>query len=186
MCKLLAERVLRVRHSVSFTTRRPRPGEVDGRDYRFVDEKEFAKMSENGEFAEWALVHEKYYGTSKKSLDEMTGQGIDVILDIDVQGAKKLKNAYSEGVYIFVLPPSMGVLKKRLLERMSNSDDEIRERLDTAMEEIKEYVLYDYVIINEVLEDAFRELEAIVVATRLRARVIEPSWVERNFLKEGN
>jgi guanylate kinase len=172
-------------HSVSYTTRRPRQGEVNDRDYTFINKDEFKGMIERGEFAEWAEIHGKLYGTSKKRLEKAMSSGIDVILDIDVQGAEQLKEKYQGGVYIFVLPPSLEVLKERLQKRMANSKDEIEKRLKVAAGEIKRYLEYDYVIVNNILEDALKELSAIIISKRVSTERIDPGWIEINFFKKA-
>ncbi|MGB9715621.1 MAG: guanylate kinase [Thermodesulfovibrionales bacterium] len=183
--KEVASSLPNLRHSVSYTTRRPRPGEVNDRDYTFISREEFSEMIESGEFAEWAEIHGEFYGTSKKRLEDIMNSGIDVILDIDVRGASQLKEKYHGGVYIFVLPPSIEVLKERLEKRMADSKEEIEKRLRVASEEIKRYREYDYVIVNRVLEDALKELSAIIISKRLSSDRIDPDWIETNFLKGG-
>jgi guanylate kinase len=170
--------------SVSYTTRAPRPGEVDGKDYFFVEEAEFRRMADAGEFAEWAEVHGNLYGTSKGKLNETLEGGTDILLDIDVQGARQLREAYPDGVFVFVLPPSREVLSERLRGRMSDTPEVIAGRLRKAAEEIRDYVHYNYVIVNDVFEQALRELEAIVVASRLSSSRVGREWVEKNFLKQ--
>ncbi len=170
-----------VRHSVSFTTRPPRPGEVNNIDYTFVSKDEFRIMIEKGEFVEWAGIHGELYGTSMKRLEDIIDSGTDVILDIDIQGAMQLKEKYKGGVYIFVLPPSMEVLKERLGKRMANSKEEIEKRLKVAVEEIKKYQEYDYVIVNKIFKDALKELEAIIISQRVSTNRIDPGWIEKNF-----
>ncbi len=182
LCQLLSEKMPGIRHSVSYTTRKKRPGEVADRDYTFVSEAEFMRMQRAGKFAEWAKVHGNLYGTSEKRLGEMLGKGIDVILDIDVQGARKLRLLYKDAVYIFVLPPSWRALRERLHGRMSDSEAEIAKRLDRAVKEIKEYKKYDYVIVNRVFDEALTELRSIVAAKRLGRERLDPSWVMKNFL----
>jgi guanylate kinase len=184
LCQRLGTTLPGIRHSVSYTTRRPRPSEVDGRDYTFVDEAEFRRMAGAGEFAEWAEVHGNLYGTSKRRIEEMLEGGTDVILDIDTQGARKMRDLYRYGVYIFILPPSMKELRERLQGRMSDTEGEIESRLRRARQEIADYKNYDYVIVNEVFEEALGELRAIVVAKRVCTENIKPSWVEDRFLKE--
>ncbi|MDI6889567.1 MAG: guanylate kinase [Thermodesulfovibrionales bacterium] len=170
-----------LKHSVSFTTRPPRPGEVNDRDYTFISRDEFKEMIDKGEFVEWAEIHGELYGTSKKRLEEIMDSGFDVILDIDTQGAMQLKEKYKGGVYIFVLTPSMEVLKERLRKRMANSKEEIEKRLKGAVEEIKKYREYDYVIVNNVFEDAFKELEAIIISHRVSTKRVDLGWIEKNF-----
>jgi guanylate kinase len=173
-----------LKHSVSYTTRRPRPGEVNDRDYTFINRDEFKGMIDRGEFAEWAEIHGKLYGTSRKRLEETMDSGIDVILDIDVQGAEQLKKKYQGGVYIFVLPPSLEVLEKRLQKRMVNSKEEIEKRLKVAAKEIKRYREYDYVIVNNILEDALKELSAIIISKRVSTERVDPQLIEMNFFKK--
>ncbi len=141
-------------------------------------------MIENGEFIEWAEVHGEFYGTSRKRLEELMDSGSDVVLDIDTQGAVRLKEKYKEDAYIFVLPPSADILKKRLEERMTDSKEEMEKRLKSAVSEIKTYTEYDYVIINDVFEDSLREFEAIVISQRVRTKMIDPLWIEESFLKQ--
>lgn len=173
-----------LKHSVSYTTRRPRPGEVNDRDYTFINRDEFKGMIDRAEFAEWAEIHGKLYGTSKKRLEETMDSGIDAILDIDVQGAEHLKKKYQGGVYIFVLPPSLEALGKRLQKRMVNSKEEIEKRLKVAAKEIKRYREYDYVIVNNILEDALKELSAIIISKRVSTERVDPQLIEMNFFKK--
>ncbi len=171
-----------LKHSVSYTTRPPRPGEVDDRDYTFVSRDEFMAMIDKGEFVEWAEIHGKLYGTSKKRLEEILDSGVDAILDIDIQGAVQLREKYKRGVYIFILPPSLEVLKERLGGRRANSKEEIEKRLKGAVEEIKKYREYDYVIVNNVFEESVKELEAIILSYRVSTKRVDPEWIEKNFI----
>jgi guanylate kinase len=173
-----------LKHSVSYTTRLPRPGEVNDRDYTFINRDEFKGMIDRAEFAEWAEIHGKLYGTSKKRLEETMDSGIDAILDIDVQGAEQLKKKYQGGVYIFVLPPSLEALGERLQKRMVNSKEEIEKRLKVAAKEIKRYREYDYVIVNNILEDALKELSAIIISKRVSTERVDPQLIEMNFFKK--
>jgi len=182
LCQRLSRVLENIKHSVSYTTRSPRQGEVNDRDYTFISEKKFMEMVKGGEFAEWARVHGNLYGTSKRRLNEMLNSGIDVILDIDVQGSAKIRKVYKDGVYIFILPPSIDALRERLFIRGSNSEEDIRLRLNEAKREIRQYKNYDYVIVNDRFEDALLELISIVRARRLGVKRIEPSWVKKSFL----
>jgi len=170
-----------LKHSVSFTTRSPRPGEVDDRDYTFITRDKFMVMVHKREFAEWAEIHGEFYGTSKRRLKEIVDSGVDAILDIDVQGAIQLKKKFKGGIYIFILPPSLEVLRERLEKRMVNAKEEIEKRLEVAVEEVKRYREYDYVIVNSVLEDAFMELESTIIASRARTKRVNPEWIKENF-----
>jgi guanylate kinase len=184
LCRRLLSMVEGITFSVSYTTRAPRPDEVEGSDYFFVSEDEFRKMVEAGEFAEWAEVHGNLYGTSKKRLDEALDGGMDILLDIDVQGARQLRDSYPDGVFIFVLPPAMATLSERLRGRMSDTPEVIAGRLRKAVDEIRDYVNYNYVIVNNIFEQALRELEAVVVSRRLSSARVDSEWVEKNFLKQ--
>lgn len=181
LCQRLSAILPALRHSVSYTTRPMRQGEVNNRDYTFVKEDTFRNMVKKREFVEWARVHGHLYGTSRKRLEGMLNKGIDVILDIDVHGARQIRKRYKEGVYIFILPPSMKVLRERLKKRMSNSKKEIETRLKRAVYEIKDYKRYDYVIINNIFEDAIEELKAIIIAEKTRTENIDPLWIGKNF-----
>ncbi len=182
LCQKLTSIVPNIRHSVSYTTRAPRSGEVNDRDYTFLSEDEFRAMAKRNEFAEWAKVHGHLYGTSRKRLEELREKGIDVILDIDTQGARKIRKHYNDGVYIFILPPSMEALRERLEKRMSNSPEEIELRMRRASAEIKDYKSYDYVIVNNDFSDALTELKAIVLAENRKTNRIDPEWVKDFFL----
>jgi guanylate kinase len=182
LCKKLVSSLPDLNFSVSYTTRQPRPDEVNDRDYTFVNREDFRSMVKRGEFIEWASVHGEFYGTSSKRVEELMDAGNDVILDIDIQGAMQIKEKYDKGTYIFILPPSLELLKKRLSERMTDSQEEIQKRLDRALQEITSYSSYDYVIINDILEDALKECEAIIISNRASTRMINPLWIEERFL----
>ncbi|MEW6416884.1 MAG: guanylate kinase [Nitrospirota bacterium] len=181
LCRKLVSSVPDLKFSVSYTTRHPRPGEVNDRDYTFISRNEFMSMVDKKEFIEWAEIHGELYSTSRKRLEELIDSGIDVILDIDSQGAMQLKKKYGEGTYIFVLPPSIEVLRERLEKRMTDSKEEIEKRLEMAAVEIKNYHMYDYVIINNIFEDALKELEAIIISHRASTKMINPLWIEERF-----
>jgi len=154
--------------SVSCTTRGRRPGERPGRDYHFVTEKRFAALRAGAGFAEWARVHGYFYGTPRGPLERTIAQGRDILLDIDVQGARKIKRQYPAAVSIFVLPPSRRELEQRLARRGTDLKETIRKRLENARREIREIMRYDYVVENRKLRRAVEEAEAIVTAERLR------------------
>lgn len=151
-----------LKFSVSYTTRRPRQGEQNGIDYFFTDRPAFLSMVENGEFLEWAEFNGQLYGTGREFVHEQLEDGKDVILDIDVQGAKQVKSKLKNATAIFVLPPSFAELERRLKARMLEPDDVIRRRLEIAKGEIQFYGDYDYIIINDVLETSILLLESIV------------------------
>lgn len=174
LCKEIIDLFPALRHSVSYTTRQPRAGEVHGKDYFFVSMEEFQQMEAVGEFAEWAEVHGNCYGTAIRTLEESKANGIDVILDIDIQGARQLKQRYEGGVYIFILPPSYDELRRRLNGRSSDTDEVISRRINAAAGEIRESRWYDYIIVNDQFPRAVEELKSIVIAERCRtSRVLE-------------
>lgn len=182
LCQRLKDVLNDIRFSVSYTTRSPREGEINNVHYTFVDEEEFRSMISEGEFIEWAEVHGNFYGTSKKRVEDIISSGFDVLLDIDVQGARKIKDYYPQSVLIFVLPPSIEALRKRLLGRRTESEDAIRKRINNAIDEIKEFVNYDYVIINNILDEAVKDLLSIIRAERLKIDRIDKDWIIRTFL----
>ena len=151
-----------LKFSVSYTTRQPRTGEKNGVDYFFTDRENFSRMAARGEFLEWAEFNGQLYGTSRAFVEQHLERGEDVILDIDVQGAKQVKARMTGAVAIFVLPPSFAELERRLKARMLEPDDVIRRRLQIAKGEILYYRDYDYIIINDVLENSILLLESIV------------------------
>ena len=167
LVRLLLEQEASVQLSVSFTTRRPRPGEQDGCDYHFVDTAAFQAMIARQEFLEWAEVHGNFYGTSKKWIIERLAPDHDVLLEIDWQGAQQVRSAFPGAIGIFILPPSMEDLTRRLTGRGTDSTDVIARRLATARAEMRHVEEFDYVIINDSLEQALVDLRAVVRASRL-------------------
>ena len=157
-----------VQLSISYTTRDPRSGEVDGREYHFVSVNRFRELRDAGEFIEWAEVHGNYYGTSKAWLRGELDAGRDTLVEIDWQGAQQVRKVFSEAVGIFILPPSMGELENRLRGRGTDSEDVIVRRLLAARGEMRHVSEFDYVIINNELPDALGDLVAVVRAARLR------------------
>lgn len=184
LCQKVREMLPDVRFSVSYTTRMPREGEINDVHYSFVDEEEFRNMIREGEFVEWAQVHGNFYGTSRRRIEEIINSGFDVLLDIDVQGARKIKDKFPKSVLIFVLPPSMEALKERLYRRMTESEEVVRMRLRNAVDEIKEFINYDYVIINNILDEAVKDLSSIIKAERLRTVRVDKDWIKNTFLFE--
>jgi guanylate kinase len=157
-----------LRLSISYTTRAPRAGEVDGRDYHFVSEDHFMHLRAAGAFAEWAKVHGFLYGTARAPLDDALTHGHDLLLDIDVQGARQLKASYAEAVSIFVLPPSWQELEGRLRGRATDHEEVISRRLQRAREEAGELFSYDYWLVNDQVERAVAVLQGIIGAERAR------------------
>lgn len=184
LCERLLAELPDMRQSVSFTTRGPRPGEVQDVHYTFVDEDEFRSMIAEGEFIEWAEVHGNFYGTSARRVEEIVEAGLDVLLDIDVQGGGHIKQRFPESVLIFIFPPSLAELRKRLQRRMSDTAETIEKRLKKATDEVRQYSRYDYGIVNDSLEDAVRLLRAVVIAERARVSRMDPAWIHQEFLQE--
>jgi guanylate kinase len=151
-----------LRFSISHTTRQPRTGETNGVDYFFVDRPEFLSMVDRGAFLEWAEYYGQLYGTSHHFVEQQLSEGCDVILDIDVQGARQVKSRIPEAIAVFILPPSFAELERRLRSRRLESDEAIHRRLEIAKGEIPYYRDYDYIVINEVLEKSIQLLESIV------------------------
>lgn len=168
LVKALMELDARVEHSVSHTTRSPRGQEFNGREYFFVSDAEFDAMVQAHAFLEWAHVHGNRYGTSKATIEERIAKGVDVILEIDFQGAIQIKKIFSNAVLIFILPPSWDELRSRLLRRGEDSPEVVEIRLQNAAEEMAQAHEFDFVIINQLFDKAVFDLKAIVHAQRLK------------------
>lgn len=181
LCKEISRVLPNLQHSISYTTRKPRPNETDGVHYFFVTQEKFNKMIKDKEFAEWAVVHGNLYGTSKKQLSEMMNRGIDVILDIDSQGAMQIKENWGDGVFIYILPPSFDDLRRRLTERNSDATNEIKKRLENAKKEIPYYKRYNYVIINDKFEKALDDLKSIITSERLKIDKFNTDMIDEKF-----
>ena len=178
ICKALLNKNDQIKLSVSATTRKPRNGEVHGVNYFFIEKEEFTKMIENGEFLEYAQIYDNFYGTPKAAIIECLEKGQDVILEIEMQGARQIKEVYPEGVFIFVLPPSLEELKSRIVGRGTETQEEIEKRFSCAFEEINQIVNYDYFIVNEDIEKLVSDVEAIICAeknkvTRYKNNIID-------------
>lgn len=157
-----------VQLSISYTTRLPRAGEQDGREYNFVDAATFRTMRERGDFLEWAQVHGNFYGTSRVWLEAQMQAGRDVLLEIDWQGAQQVRKLFPEAVGIFIMPPSLAELERRLRGRGTDSEDVIARRLTAAADEMRHVDEFDFAIINKDLDEALKDLSAAVRAARLR------------------
>lgn len=179
LCRAVTDSLENLTHSISYATRKPRPGELDGRDYYFVSQERFQQMVRAGDFAEWAEVHANLYGTSRRVLDDMIVKSVDVILDIDTQGAKQIKTKYDTAVFIFIMPPSLEILEERLKNRKSDHAEEIAKRMRRARDEIRDYGMYEYIVVNRDFDRALAELRAIVTAERCRTRLADTAWIER-------
>lgn len=157
--------------SISHTTRAPRAGEKDGQDYHFVTVEEFTKIKEANGFLEWAEVHENFYGTSRQSVEKQLNDGVDIILDIDVQGAMQLKKQTDlTATFIFIAPPSMQELERRLSGRGTETPASLKTRLGNAANEMRQATEYDYIILNDKLDEAITTFKAIVIAQRAASR----------------
>lgn len=154
--------------SISHTTRKPRPGEIDGKDYHFIDEMKFDQMIEKDLFVEWAKVHGNRYGTARSELHRAETSGRDLIFDIDFQGARQIREQYPDAVAIFVLPPSIEALHRRLRKRGTESAKSLERRFKAALKEIGHHQLFDYLIVNDELDIAYDNLRAVVLAERCR------------------
>lgn len=155
-------------YSMSHTSRKPRGAEVNGVDYHFVSKETFTRMIEKGEFVEWAEVYADHYGTSVSSLEGPTSQGLDVIMDVDVRGAANIKARFKDSLLVYVLPPSVEELARRLRNRGTDSEEAVRARLDRAAGEIRNCLWYDYLIFNEELTRAVEEMRALIIGERCR------------------
>lgn len=172
ICKKLVETNPQIRVSVSATTRKPRVGEVEGINYFFLTKEKFEGMLAEDGFLEYAKVYDNYYGTPQKYVLENLEKGNDVLLEIDIEGALQIKKKFPNGIFIFILPPSMEELKNRIIGRGTESKEDIEKRFGAALEEIKQFVAYDYAVINDDLSRAMDDVKAIIRAERLRVRKV--------------
>jgi guanylate kinase len=169
LARLLMERTPGLKMSVSATTRPVRPGEVEGRDYNFVDNNRFQQMAEQNELLEWATVFEQRYGTPRAPVEAALSAGQDVLFDIDWQGTQQLREkAGADVVSVFILPPSAADLEKRLHSRAQDSDEVIRRRMSRASHEMSHWAEYDYIVVNHAIDDAFAQVQSILMAERLK------------------
>lgn len=166
LCRVLFKKVRGITFSISCTTRKPRRGEKNGREYFFVTEAKFKKMIKGREFAEWALVHGSYYGTPKSYLEKTVRSGKDILLDIDVVGAFNIKRHFPAAVMIFIVPPSFRELERRLKRRGQDTPENIRLRLANAKKELKLRNKYEYIVVNDEIPEAVKDLESIIRAER--------------------
>ena len=179
LCRHILQGIPEIRLSVSYTTRPPRSGETDGKEYRFIPEDEFRAKIEEHAFAEWAEVYGRLYGTPWKELEQEPGSRVDILLDIDVQGARQVMKTLKKAVTIFILPPSLETLRTRLAGRGTDSPEEQTRRFQKSQDEMKSYSEYQYTIRNETLDQAISELRAIIMAERVRTTHMEPAQVFR-------
>jgi len=179
--------VRNIHFSVSHTTRPKRNSEREGKDYYFVSRKEFERMITQKKFVEWAVVHGNYYGTSKREV-RIKGKKGDIILGIDVQGAEQIRKKFKKAVFIFILPPDFKELRRRLEKRREDSPEAVCRRLEVSKKEVRHYSSFEYVIVNDCLDQAVSELESIILSTRCRLEMrreeIKP--ILENFKKSGD
>ncbi|MBS5926057.1 MAG: guanylate kinase [Clostridium sp.] len=182
ICKALLEKHKDIHLSVSATTRDPRQGEVHGVNYYFLNKDEFLKKVEEDDFLEWAEVYGNCYGTPKSNVKELLDSGKDVILEIDIQGALKVKENTEEGVFIFILPPSMEELKQRIINRGSETPESLMRRFNSAYQEINYISKYNYAVVNDTVENAVNKIENILTAEKCRVDRIQGTILN---LEEG-
>ena len=171
----LVQRIPNLCLSRSYTSRTARPGEQDGVDYNFISRQRFEEMARAGEFLEWADVFGNYYGTCAADTERCLANGQDIVLVIDIQGAKQVRSSGVESIGVFVLPPSAEILEQRLRGRSKDSEVEIGKRLDAACREVGEFASYEYVVVNDELDGAVERLRAIVLAERARVKAMRPT-----------
>ena len=167
ICDALIKEDKNIVYSVSTTTRQPREGEKNGVEYYFVDDKKFKEMVKKNVFVEWAKVHNHFYGTSKKVLEQTINKGKDILLDIDVQGAVKIKKQYKNALMIFITTPTLKILKQRLIKRNKDSMEVIKTRIENAKKELTYMPKYDYLILNDKLDESIKNAKSVICAERL-------------------
>jgi len=183
ICSNLKDRNSNIWLSTSMTTRSPRGEEKNGVEYFFVSKEEFEQKIKDDGFLEYAIVHSgQYYGTPKDKIADMLNKGKDVVLEIDIQGAIEIQNKISDALFIFIMPPTMEILKDRLIKRNTESEEKVLERFKTAYREINEVTKYNYVVVNDEIEFATNKVEAIIMAEKCRVDRIEQ--VELNNTEE--
>lgn len=182
ICKAILEKHDDLFISVSATTRQPRAGEVDGVNYHFITKEDFIKRVEQKDFLEYAEVYGNYYGTPKSKVEEMLNSGKNVILEIDIQGALKVKENFKEGVFIFILPPSMEELKQRIIKRGSETPESLMRRFKSAYQEINYISKYNYAVVNDIVDVAVSKIEGIITAEKCRVDRIKDTILDS---KEG-
>jgi len=175
ICNQLKKNLPELKFSVSHTTRKVRSGEKEGIDYHFIPKASFEKKINLGEFLEWAKIHKQYYGTALATLNHHRQNGEDILIELDVQGAKSLRDMQYKAVFIFMLPPSLEELEARLNKRNTESENTIRERMEVGKNEIKQLALYDYILTNFDVEVTIESLLSIIRAERCRKELYQPS-----------
>jgi guanylate kinase len=186
LCQALKKRLPDLNFSVSHTTRPPRKNERDGVDYHFISKEKFIAMTDQSEFLEWAEIHENYYGTSQKNIENTLQKGKDLVLELDVQGVESLRDLNYQGVYIFILPPSLEELEKRLTERGTEPDNQIKQRLALGKKEIAKSHLYDYGVTNVNVDESVDIIFSIIRAEKNRMSRYQPDCPKiRKIIESG-
>lgn len=188
ICSKVASDLKNIEISISITSRAPRAGEKEGVNYYYISKEEFEERIKNDEFLEYAIVHNnQYYGTPKKEIEEKLNKGISIVLVIDIQGALKVKELVPDAIFIFIMPPSMEALKERLIARNTESKDKVLERFKRAYQEINEFKKYNYVIVNDDLNESVETMKAILLAEKSRVDRIEDIHLNTSeeFIHEG-
>ncbi|QPJ65756.1 MAG: guanylate kinase [Candidatus Nitrohelix vancouverensis] len=185
-CKLLRAKLPELKFAVSHTTRAKRNGEEEGLDYYFISEETFKQKISNGDFLEWAQVHNNFYGTAIDAIEKTIAKGDDVLLELDIQGVESLRDMNFSGVFIFILPPSLEELQRRLETRGTESPEKIKGRIETGKNEICQYKLYDYVITNHNVEDTAQNIMSIIKTEKLRAAHYVPTAQDLQTLLHSN
>ena len=178
LCQALKKRLPDLNFSVSHTTRSPRNNEQNGVDYHYISKEKFLEMTDRGEFLEWAKIHGNYYGTARTNVENTLQKGKDLVLELDVQGVEALRNLKYKGVYIFILPPSMQELEKRLTKRGTESDDQIKQRLEAGKKEIAKSHLYDFAVTNVDIDESVETILSIILAEKKRMNRYQPDCPE--------
>ncbi|MBP3929062.1 MAG: guanylate kinase [Peptostreptococcaceae bacterium] len=179
ICKAFLEKNKNVKLSISATTRSPREGEVEGVNYFFVTKEKFKGMIDNGELLEHAQIYDNFYGTPKAAILENLEQGYDVLLEIEMQGARQIKEVYPEGVFIFILPPSLDELKSRIVGRGTETEEQINKRFGSAFEEICQIENYDYFIVNKDIDQSAKELSDMISAEKNKVHRYKNHIIEK-------
>ena len=175
VCKILKQKLPKLKFSISHTTREPRDSETDGIDYHFISEENFEDKIKHDKFIEWAKLYQYYYGTAFESIDSHKKNGDDVLIELDVQGAKSLRKLNYEAIFIFILPPSLKELEIRLRSRNTESESSISDRLKSSKNEVQQFKLYDYILTNVNIEETAENIISIIKAEHLRKELYQPT-----------
>jgi len=175
VCQLLKHKLPNLKLSISHTTREPREGETEDKDYHFISQKKFEKKIQNKEFLEWAKVFNNYYGTTSESISQHLNKGEDVLIELDVQGAQSLRKINYKAVFIFIMPPSLKELEVRLNKRGTENANKIQSRLEVSKKEIQQSILYDYILTNIDVEETADNLQSIITGEQFRKERYQPS-----------